>query len=107
MSAFIFIDESGDPGPLAPDGSNSKHYAELALQVGSDGLISLSEHVINWKYVKRFSKESKTLPKGLEKFRFLEPIAILQESGVIRCSCVYIDKLTYIWGKMDLMDTKV
>jgi hypothetical protein len=95
MTCFIFIDESGDPGKLAQNASNSKYYSEIALQVDNDGMEALHEHINNWRYIKRVTREVKTLPGGIDKIRFIEPIATMQEKGTIKCSCVYVDKLTY------------
>jgi hypothetical protein len=95
MACYIFIDESGDPGKLARDASNSKHYAELALQVDNEGINILHEHITNWRYVRRISREVKSLPGGDDKLRFIEPIAVMQETGIIKCSCVYVDKANY------------
>jgi hypothetical protein len=95
VACYIFIDESGDPGMLAQNGSNSKYYAELALQVGNVGMDALHEHIINWRYIKRINREVKTLPNGIDKGRFIEPIANMQEGGLIKFSCVYLDKTNY------------
>jgi hypothetical protein len=95
MASYIFIDESGDPGKLVDDASNSRCYSELALQVSNLNINTLYEHLINWRYVKRISREVKSLPNGVDKKRFIEPIAIMQESGVIKCSCIYVDKTNY------------
>jgi len=95
MVTYLFIDESGDPGDIAYDGSNSKHYAELALQVNSSELGRLCEHVTNWRYIKGIFREYKKLPGGKDLHRFLSPIIELHQEGLIKCSCVYLDKYTY------------
>lgn len=95
MVTYLFIDESGDPGDIAVNGSNSKHYAELALQVSSSELIRFCEHMTNWRYVKGVFREFKELPGGKDLHRFLSPIIELHQEGIIKCSCVYLDKRTY------------
>ncbi len=95
MIVYLFVDESGDPGNIAPDGSNSKLYAELALQVSRDKMGRFCEHITNWRYIRGIFKEVKTLPGGKDLARFLGPIVRLQQEGLIKCSCVYLDKRCY------------
>ena len=95
MLSYLFIDESGDPGEIAADGSNSKYYAELALQVNKDDFIGFSEHMTNWRYIKGKFREFKKLPGGKDLYRFLTPIVELHKEGIVKCSCVYLDKERY------------
>jgi hypothetical protein len=95
MLSYLFIDESGDPGNITPDGSNSEYYAELALQVSKDDFFCLLEHITNWRYIRGRFQEFKKLPSGKDLYRFLAPIIELQREGIIKCSGVYLDKERY------------
>jgi len=95
MPSYLFIDESGDPGEIASDGSNSTYYAELALGVNKDDFFGLLEHMINWRYIKGRFQEFKKLPGGKDLHRFLAPVIELHREGIVKCSGVYLDKGKY------------
>ncbi|MBM3149661.1 MAG: hypothetical protein FJ013_06475 [Chloroflexi bacterium] len=88
---YLFIDESGDPGHP----SGSKYYAEVALQISGDHFSCLVHHSVAWRYIRRLTSEMKRLPRGHEMKPFLEPLSELQQTGAIKCSCVYLTKDNY------------
>ena len=96
MTTFIFIDESGDIGLFKPEDGNSSYYAEAALQVNSSDFEHLMKHLTNWRYFKSFFREAKRIPAEKDIDRFLNPIRVLHDEGLIHCSCVYVDKEKYI-----------
>ena len=58
---YLFIDESGDIG--SGEGDSSKYYAELVFHITDKSIPVIMKHVINWRYIRGFSKEMKTFGK--------------------------------------------
>jgi len=93
---FLFVDESGDAGDNDGTRSNTIYYTELAIQTEYGRLSPLVRHITTWRYEENISTEPKHLPKDESKCKkLLEPIIGLYETGVIKCSAVYLLKEEY------------
>lgn len=90
---YLFIDESGDSGDGR--GDSSDYYAELVLHLSRTSYYDFIKHITNWRYVKSLSKEMKKLPKGPDMERFVRPISVLQDDGLLSCSWVYLTKAKF------------
>jgi hypothetical protein len=96
MTAFVFIDESGDPGNDLRDGASSPYYSELAFQIDKKYFTQLNEHVITWRYVLGRFTEQNTLPNNIHSLkRYITPLFELSNENRIFCSCVYLTKKDY------------
>jgi hypothetical protein len=92
---FLFIDESGDCGDNDGTGSNSTYYAELALQITESGLPRVRKHMAYWRYIQGIYGELSSLPQDRSLEIYLRPICELHHMGIIRITCVFLDKLKY------------
>lgn len=93
---FLFVDESGDAGDNDGTGCNTIYYTELAIQTEYGRLSPLTGHITKWRYEENILTEPKHLPKNEGKCKcFLEPIIALHQTGVIKCSAVYLLKPEY------------
>lgn len=90
---YFFIDESGDIG--TGEGDSSKYYAELVLHITDESIPDILKHVVNWRYIRGFSREMKVLRHMKDIEIFLAPLADMRKQNVINCSAVYLSKKDY------------
>jgi len=97
---YLFVDESGDPGWAFDLDSqellSSEHYVTAVLHICDDVFSKVNEHVSNFRYMTRMTKELK-LPPEKEVFdRLIGPIGALAHSDEnIWSSLVYLNKRKY------------
>ncbi|MDP6072356.1 MAG: hypothetical protein QGG34_12510 [SAR202 cluster bacterium] len=96
----IFVDESGDPGwafdPVSAELLSSEYYTAAALHMCDDSFGKVYEHISNFRYLTRMSRELKLHPEREIFQRLIHPIGTLAEGdGGIWASAVYLDKRKY------------
>lgn len=97
---FIFIDESGDPGP-----AGNETYILIALHTNETTLDRIRKHVVAFRYHHDVTKEFKDqrwtdkLPAGGPAAHLLTFMAELTDDGHITTTGVWLHKATYKAGR--------
>ena len=94
---FVFIDESGDPGP-----GGSPVYILVALHADEEALHAIREHLTAFRYHTLVKKEfkagrwaDKTMTEGDGTQRLLAPLGHMSDDGHVAVTGIWLTKAKY------------
>lgn len=91
---FVFVDEYGDPGPFV--GSNSLHFASLAVHVTDESLSSLVSCFASMRFFRQAYREMKRLHSNPQLRPVLrDMLAHMSTAHDIKFSATFLDKTAY------------
>lgn len=91
---FVFADEYGDPGPFV--GSNSTHFASLAVHVTDESLGSLVNCFASMRFFRQAYREMKRLHSNPQLRPVLrDMLAHISAAHGVRLSVAFVDKARY------------